>query len=113
VFVPIGSNITDGLFFIPGTAGATPAGVRGFGAVFAVRRIVIGAQRVRAGGDAYARDQLVDVVAMDDFIYAEPVLLSVPAAGGAALFAVGAAWLLGRRRVARLEQNAAEILALG
>jgi hypothetical protein len=33
-FTPIGSNITDGLFFIPGTNGGTAAEVRGFGAVF-------------------------------------------------------------------------------
>ena len=34
LFAPIGSNITDGVFSIPGTGGATPAGVIGFGAVF-------------------------------------------------------------------------------
>ena len=34
LFTPIGSNITDGAFFIPGTGGTTPAGVIGFGAVF-------------------------------------------------------------------------------
>src|SRR5262245_29528982 len=34
LFAPIGSNITDGVFFIPGTGGTTPAGVIGFGAVF-------------------------------------------------------------------------------
>ena len=34
LFAPIGSNITDGAFFIPGTGGTTPAGVIGFGAVF-------------------------------------------------------------------------------
>jgi hypothetical protein len=34
LFTPVGSNITDRLFFIPGTGGATPATVAGFGAVF-------------------------------------------------------------------------------
>jgi hypothetical protein len=34
LFAPVGSNITAGVFSIPGTGGATPAGVRGFGAVF-------------------------------------------------------------------------------
>jgi hypothetical protein len=34
VFTPIGSNITDVSFFIPGTNGAVPATVGGFGAVF-------------------------------------------------------------------------------
>jgi hypothetical protein len=34
LFTPLGSNITDGSFSIPGTFGAVAAGVRGFGAVF-------------------------------------------------------------------------------
>lgn len=34
VFTPIGSNITDALFFIPGTNGAVAAAVSGFGAIF-------------------------------------------------------------------------------
>jgi hypothetical protein len=34
LFTPIGSNITDGSFSIPGTGGTTPAGVSGFGVVF-------------------------------------------------------------------------------
>jgi hypothetical protein len=33
-FTPVGSTITQGLFFIPGTMGGTPAEVSGFGAVF-------------------------------------------------------------------------------
>jgi hypothetical protein len=35
LFSPIDSNITDVTFFVPGTAGAVPAGVKGFGVVFA------------------------------------------------------------------------------
>ena len=34
LFTPIGSNITDGTFSLPGTGGAVPATVSGFGAVF-------------------------------------------------------------------------------
>lgn len=34
LFTPVGSNITDTLFFIPGTNGRVAATVRGFGAVF-------------------------------------------------------------------------------
>src|SRR5438874_12799563 len=34
LFTPVGSNITEGLFSIPGTNGNAPATVRGFGAVF-------------------------------------------------------------------------------
>jgi hypothetical protein len=34
LFAPVGSNITEGFFFVPGTDGAVPAEVSGFGAVF-------------------------------------------------------------------------------
>jgi len=34
LFAPVGSNITDGLFFLPGSNGTVPAIVSGFGAVF-------------------------------------------------------------------------------
>jgi hypothetical protein len=34
LFTPVGSNITDALFFVPGSSGNIPATVSGFGAVF-------------------------------------------------------------------------------
>ncbi len=34
LFTPVGSNITDALFFVPGSGGSIPATVSGFGAVF-------------------------------------------------------------------------------
>jgi hypothetical protein len=34
LFTPVGSNITEALFFVPGFSGAFPATVRGFGAIF-------------------------------------------------------------------------------
>jgi hypothetical protein len=34
LFTPVGSNVTDALFFVPGSNGAYRATVRGFGAVF-------------------------------------------------------------------------------
>lgn len=34
LFTPVGSNVTEALFFVPGTNGAVPATVSGFGAVF-------------------------------------------------------------------------------
>jgi hypothetical protein len=34
LFTPVGSNVTDGFFFVPGTGGAKPAAVTGFGAIF-------------------------------------------------------------------------------
>jgi hypothetical protein len=34
LFTPVGSNVTEALFFLPGSNGTIPAAVRGFGAVF-------------------------------------------------------------------------------
>lgn len=34
LFVPVGSNITEGQFFLPGSNGSVPAQVTGFGAIF-------------------------------------------------------------------------------
>ena len=34
LFTPVGSRVTEALFFVPGTNGGTPAAVTGFGAVF-------------------------------------------------------------------------------
>lgn len=34
LFTPVGSNVTEAFFFVPGTNGAKPAAVAGFGAVF-------------------------------------------------------------------------------
>ena len=34
LFVPVGSNITEGQFFLPGSNGSVPAQVAGFGAIF-------------------------------------------------------------------------------
>jgi hypothetical protein len=34
VFTPLGSNITDATFFIPGSGGSKPATISGFGAIF-------------------------------------------------------------------------------
>src|SRR5262249_13168909 len=34
LFTPVGSNVTEASFFVPGTKGRDPASVAGFGAVF-------------------------------------------------------------------------------
>jgi len=124
IFTPIGSNITDVTFSVPGTNGAMPATVGGFGAVFSdvdlpnVTRIeffnsanvqiqslnvlpgtttngsfsFLGAvanageriSRVRittgnsALGPTDANGNPIDVVAMDDFIYSEPIAVPEP-----------------------------------
>jgi hypothetical protein len=119
LFVPIDSNVTDALFFVPGTNGQVPAGVRGFGVVFTdvdladstrleffdIDDVFLGSFDVPPGAVAdgsfsflgvifndrelIARVRItsgntplfpnddpangVDIVAMDDFLYSEPV----------------------------------------
>jgi hypothetical protein len=138
IFSPTGSNITDGLFFIPGTNGSVPATVSGFGAVFTdvdlagstslqffgTSNNLIFEQSVTPGtvpngslsflgaigdaGEQIARVRIttgnatisstsvdggsVDLVAMDDFIYAEPQ--RAPESGGIALMGLGLGFIL-------------------
>jgi PEP-CTERM motif len=117
LFAPVGSNITEGLFFLPGSNGALPATVSGFGAVFTdvdladtttieyfnanghpVHSASVPSGTVADGslsflgvvfdaGERIARVRIttgnsalgpndgggVDVVAMDDFLYGEPI----------------------------------------
>ena len=136
-FTPVGSNITEGLFFIPGTNGGTPAEVSGFGAVFTdvdladstqidffdrngnllLSRSVlpgtvadaslsflgvtfnagekIASIRITTGTDPLAQGVIdnpgagIDLVVMDDFLYAEPVAVVPEPASGALLGAAG------------------------
>ena len=48
LFTPVGSNLTDAVFFIPGTNGATPTLVSGFGAVFTDVDLPDGSERGRS-----------------------------------------------------------------
>jgi len=133
LFVPLGSNITEGTFPVPGTSGTAPATVAGFGVVFADVDLAntsslqvfdsggrsLGTFAVPVGGtsegslsflgvlfttERIARVRIVsgntalgqtgnpgsgiDVVAMDDFLYAEP--RAVPEAAGLTLVGMGA-----------------------
>lgn len=119
LFAPVGSNLTDGLFFIPGTDGAVAATVSGFGVVFSdvdlaattsiqffdpngnslatvfaapadnglsfLGVIFNGGERVSRVRITTGNSSLgpndgsgVGVVAMDDFIYAEPRAVPEP-----------------------------------
>ncbi|MBK9361298.1 MAG: PEP-CTERM sorting domain-containing protein [Rubrivivax sp.] len=140
IFTPIGSNIMDVRFAVPGSAGVT-ASTRAFGAVFLDVEVAnlttmeffdassaslgvfgvpvapdggfsfLGVQF--GGGERVARVRLTlgdmsvlahgqfsdlrnDLVALDDFIYAEPAAVPEPATW--ALLAIGAAALVRRRR---------------
>jgi len=124
LFVPVGSNVTDALFFVPGTNGTVRAGVRGFGAVFTDvdlansthleffdvndvslgsydvppgtvangslsflgvifnERHLIGRVRITSGNAPLGGNDDpangVDIVAMDDFLYSEPIAVPTP-----------------------------------
>lgn len=135
LFVPIGSNITDALFFIPGTNGGTAATVSSFGVIFTdvdlanttkldyfdqngnlLTTVFVPAGTTSNGsfsfagvafngGEQIARVRITtgnsalgpvdsstnDIVAMDDFIYSEPVARAqgVPEPGAATLLILG------------------------
>jgi PEP-CTERM motif len=145
LFVPVASNVTDVLFFLPGSNGTMAATVSGFGAVFtdvdlagqttisyfdpegdllysasvAGGRVTDGSLSflgvLFGGGERIARVRiitgnaalgpndggLVDVVAMDDYLYSEPVALStaVPEPSALSLLGLCALALFGLRRV--------------
>jgi hypothetical protein len=139
LFAPLGSNVIDVLFFVPGTN--TPAAVTAFGAVFTdvdlanisslelfrptgvslgvtsvsafdnglsflgvVSPALIGSVRITTGNTALGPDDggAIDVVALDDFIYAEP---RVPEPASVLLFGAGlAALALNLRRRSRAQR---------
>jgi PEP-CTERM motif len=147
LFAPVGSNIVDAAFFLPGTNGGTPATVSGFGAVFTDVDLLgsasiqffdagnnsLGTFQVPAGtvpngslsflGVIFTTEQIAgvrilsgtgmlgpddnptggtDIVAMDDFLYSEPVALAqgsaIPEPSTLALFGAGATALAARLR---------------
>jgi Divergent InlB B-repeat domain len=56
LFIPVGSNVTKGKFFLPGTNGAVPATVTAFGAVFT------DVDRQDGGGDKHSRHRGANTV---------------------------------------------------
>jgi hypothetical protein len=77
LFSPIDSNVTDVLFFVPGTNGTVPASTKGFGVVFTD----VDRENGPGGWDAYGRPRPGAIV---DYQGADGQLFSsfVPAAAG-------------------------------
>jgi hypothetical protein len=149
LFAPVGSNIVDTLFFLPGSDGTIPATVKGFGAVFTdvdlsnVTKVEyfdgagnslfsgfvpigdvpdgslsffgvlfdgneqVARVRITTGNTALGPDddpsEGVDVVALDVFLYSEP--LPVPEQSTMALCGIGVAVLFGVRRIRRTRSS--------
>jgi hypothetical protein len=147
LFVPVDSNIIEGTFFIPGSAGTVPATVSGFGAVFTDVDLPnttqieffdtagdllfssfvppgtasdgslsflgvsfdagegIARVRITAGNAALGPNDGggIDVVALDDFLYAEPQVV-VPEPATWALFGIGAMGLVAIQHYRRVRK---------
>ena len=54
LFTPVGSRVTEGNFFVPGTNGAAPAAVSGFGAVFSGVDLPDGSGSILTRGNRHA-----------------------------------------------------------
>ncbi len=81
LFTPVGSRITEGFFFLPGSAGATPALVTAFGAVFTD---VDKPNGTKQGGSS----TLIDYFDADGRLLFEGRVPSSPGDGGLSFFGI-------------------------
>jgi hypothetical protein len=82
LFTPVGSRITNGLFFLPGTAGATPAVVTGFGVVFT------DVDRPRGSGEGGSHATKIEYFDADGRTIFTGLVPSAPGDGGLSFFGV-------------------------
>lgn len=87
LFTPVGSNITNALFFIPGSNGNTPATVRGFGAVFTDVDQPDGSGPSRAKSNRGA-STLVEFVGADGQLLFSSTVPASPGDGGLSFFGI-------------------------
>jgi hypothetical protein len=87
LFTPVGSNITEALFFIPGTDGASPAMVTGFGAVFADVDQPDGSGPAKKQGNRGA-STLVEYFGADDKLLFSSFVPASPGDGGLSFFGI-------------------------
>jgi hypothetical protein len=65
LFTPVGSNVTEALFFVPGSNGGSPATVRGFGAVFTDVDEPDGLGRAKRRGNPRGASTLMEFLDVD------------------------------------------------
>lgn len=88
LFTPFGSNITEALFFIPGTNGAETATVRGFGAVFTDVDKPDGIRTFEKQGDHRRASTRLDYFDVDDKLIFSGVVPASPGDGSLSFFGI-------------------------
>ena len=87
LFTPVGSNITNASFFIPGTNGTVPATVRGFGAVFTDVDQPDGSP-LSATGNSHKASTLIDYFDKHGRLIFSSSVAAAPGDGNLSFFAI-------------------------
>ena len=87
LFSPIGSNVTENVFFVPGGAGATAATTRGFGAVFTDVDQPDGSGPGEKQGNRHA-STLIEYFAADGSLLFSSFVPASPGDGGLSFFGI-------------------------
>ena len=87
LFSPIGSNVTETVFFIPGSAGATPATTRGFGSIFTDVDMPDGSGPGGKQGNRHA-STLIEYYAADGSLLFSSFVPASPGDGGLSFFGI-------------------------
>jgi hypothetical protein len=105
LFTPIGSNVTDTSFFIPGTAGATPALTRGFGVVFTDVDLPDGSGPGNKRGNRHA-STLVEYLGADGSTLFSSFVAASPGDGGLSFLGI----VFNDARIARVRITAGGVI---
>ena len=87
LFTPVGSNVTEAVFFIPGTNGADPATVSGFGAVFSDVDLPNGSGPGKKHGNRHA-STLLEYFDVDGKLLFSSFVPSSPGDGSQSFFGI-------------------------
>ena len=87
LFAPVGSNVTEAEFFIPGTQGSDPATVRGFGAVFTDVDLPDGSGPSQKNGNRHA-STLIEYFDVDGGLLFSSFVPASPGDGSLSFFGI-------------------------